>query len=138
MSNRFWRIGAKVPASVRARLLEAWPARFPLVYCDSITWAYKVDDAFEFPQGPLTCVVTGRHEGVDGEAFVVTLAGQDTRPDGKRLHITLSTAEGVQRATAGNIQDRFIERIPLGEEVVFMTRLERFPLWKSKPMRQVA
>ena len=138
MSTRFWRIGAKVPADVRARLIEAYPPRFPDVFCDSITWAYRVEEDYSFSTEVQECIVIGHHRAETHDALQLLLSNRPYRPDGKLLHITMSTAPGVQRAQTGDFRPEEVILIPQDQRIAFPVRLERFPLWNSRAKKRAA
>lgn len=133
MSKHLWRIAATVPASTRSLLLRLFPPFYEAVYCDTITWAYKVPEEYPFNPDHQTCLVVGLARTEATEALVCLLGGAARRPDGKPVHITLSTRLGVERAQAGLIHPDLVRPC---DPVSFKIRLQRFPLWKL-PARQI-
>lgn len=130
MPNNTWRISADVPHATRSLLLRMHPPKFARVYVHSLTWAYGVDDSFEFPEQMQDCMLWGYHEGRGTQALLARLSGFSYRPDNKPLFLTLSCQEGVEPAQAGEIDMALVRKI---NPVVFSTRLIRRPLWKQSP-----
>jgi hypothetical protein len=136
-----WHIRADIPEVVRKKILAIYKPKFPNVYANGITYAYKSPADYSFPQGLLDVEVVGHHM-IEGrhEALVVKVGpmGLAQRPDGKLFHITLSCADGVPPAEAGDI-NRDLKRLqqpakPLRFQVQFIRR----KLWQSKPQRLAA
>ena len=107
-------------------------------------WAYNIPNDFEYPRQELELTITGHHIGDGHEALVGLLSDRtegssfepcDTRPDGKLVHITLSTAEGVPPAAAGSIDpDAIIAVAPVSLTV----RLHKRGASRIQPTRLAA
>jgi hypothetical protein len=111
MAKNRWRIGGAIKGSKRDLLLRMFKPRLARVYCQSLTWAYGVQGDFLFPDGVRDVRIVGIHRTDTTEALICTVDGEAFRPDGKRFHITLSTAADVAPAQAGHIDPVNIERI---------------------------
>lgn len=129
MSRDLWRIGAEISAQTREVLLRQFPPAHPLVFCDSITWAFKVTKEYEFATAPQQAMVYGLYRTDDFDAILFTLDGLRFRPDGKRLHITTSTRPGFPR---GNVS--FPSRVAFDQsDLRFWLSFKRLPLRVLQP-----
>ena len=88
------------------------------MFCFGVTRAYGVPKDFLYPTKPLQLFLHGIHTGTGAEALVGELSDPanpnaiwSERPDGKTVHITLSTAHGIPPARAGEIDDTLIQPI---------------------------
>ena len=107
---------------------------FADVWIRSLTWRYNPPEDFTFPTGDLELVLDGHHLGDGHEALTGSLDGVRFRPDGKMIHIALSTRPGVPPVAAGDIDPMRITPItPLKLTV----RLEKRVARQSKPDRRV-
>lgn len=109
MKQQSWRIAASLNEEQRAALLETFNPAFPNVHANGVTYAYRTPSNYAFPLGLLECHIYGYHYGDGHDALLVTIDGKKTRPDGKMFHITLSTADGVRPAQAGEIDRSSIQ-----------------------------
>jgi hypothetical protein len=115
MSNNVRTVSGSLSNDQRALLLRQFYPKFDQVYCVQVTWAYNVPEDFDFPRQLLNLTISGHHVGDGHEALVARLTdpGDQSRfpagplglirPDGKPLHLTLSTASGIPPARAGDI-----------------------------------
>ena len=109
MKSRKWRVSADLPNPTRALLLRTYPPRLDQVHLRAITWAYGVEQDFQFNTDNQECVLTGLHRTGQHEAFTVQLDGESFRPDGSRLFLALSTAAGLPPVAAGQIVSDDVE-----------------------------
>jgi hypothetical protein len=109
MANQVFMIHALLDDSQRSQLLDAFPPRFPNIYCRHLVWAYGIPDDFVWPENqPLALTVIGHHVGDGHEALVCSVAsdGQTVMMQAlgnKLLHIGLSTADRVPPSAGGDI-----------------------------------
>lgn len=138
MRKQHWRVGADLSQRDQKALLEAFPPNFKNVFCRSLTMAYKVTDDFQFSKEDIPVEVYGYHQGDGHEAILVKLghAGVKRRPDGRLYAITLSTAEGVPPAAAGEIDPKKIK--VLHNQHSFTVRFKAWPLWVTRPTQRDA
>lgn len=80
-------------ADERSRLLEQFPAEFPRVIAEHITFMYGVSANTPLPTATRG-VIIGEIIDRGVQAFVVEIEGTDRRPDGERYHITWSLDVG--------------------------------------------
>jgi hypothetical protein len=118
MSNNIRTVSGSLSNGQRDLILRRFYPRFDNVFCVQITWAYNVPQDFDYPRQMLDLTLTGHHIGDGHEALVgrLTDPGEVTsfpggplgmlRPDGKLVHITLSTADGIPPARASEIEMR--------------------------------
>jgi hypothetical protein len=118
MPNTKRTVSASLSNDQRGLLLRQFYPRFDDVFCVQVTWAYDVPQDFEFPRQLLDLTISGHHIGDGHEALVgrLTDPGDPTRfpagplgmfrPDGKPIHLTLSTLPGIPPARAGEIELR--------------------------------
>lgn len=109
MKQRKFRVFAPLSPADRARLLLLVRPRFENVFCFGVTYAYGVSENYPFPDSEAELVLDGHHVGSGHEALTGLLrqgAGVPARwrPDGKIIHVTLSTVYGVPPVRAGEIE----------------------------------
>ena len=131
MSNNVRVVSASLSNGQRAQLLRRFTPTFANVFCMQVTWSYNVPQDCDFPKGPLDLTVYARHIGADTDCLLARIkpAGAidsgtgDQRPDGKWLHITLSTRPGIPPARAGEIGMQDVELIdPIELRIQFHNR----------------
>jgi hypothetical protein len=77
--------------SSRNILLDRFPPKYLKVITHHITVRYPATSKEDLPKPSDNILVVGHIDSGDGlEAFLVTVDGEDTRPDGKIYHITHS------------------------------------------------
>ena len=119
MANKVMRVGATLSPDQRSLLLKMFQPAFDNVFCRGITLAYDVQPDFVFPKGSLKFVIDSYHRSDDGHDCLIGylrgggLVGKRlNRADGKPLHITLSTADGVPPKRAAEIDVRWLRPVP--------------------------
>lgn len=129
MSKNRYRVAINIPARTRDDILRRWPPLFQNKLAKSITWAYNVPADFSFDRTPGTVEVYGIHRGLRTDAVLVRFGGEEFQAiEPTYLHLTLSTAPGVQPVEAGReIQSDYVIRFP--QPLTFTGTLEMFPLW---------
>ena len=90
-------VGWVLDAPDRARLLDRFPPRYPGVIAHHVTlWGHKKDAGLP---PPADLAVTGHADAGTGiEALVVSVDGEERRPDGNIFHCTwsLDPARGLK------------------------------------------
>jgi len=118
MANKIQMVRADLDDRQRSLLLSAFPPRYPNVYCRQLVWAYGVPEDFEFPKEPVTFHIFAHHIGEGHEALVGAVYDADDigrsfqANNGRRLHITLSAADGVPPARGGEIDVNAVREFP--------------------------
>lgn len=80
-----------LPDEERARVLAEFPPAYALIKATHVTLSIDVK---EIPQDAEIVIVGYATDQAGVEALVVTVNGEETRPDGKQFHLTLSVADG--------------------------------------------
>lgn len=140
MTNRVMRVSAQLSAGQRALLLRHFNPKHVNVWCRQLTWAYRVSDEARFPVGNLELTIDGLHEGPGHECLTGSLHGggllhERFRPDGRPVHITLSTADGIPPAEASRINLAAIRKV---DPVKLTLQLRRGPATQLTPERLAA
>lgn len=77
--------------TARDTLIKLYPPKYDKVICHHITRQFGAPAGTSLPEKPKVVKVIGYANDPDGlEAFVVSVDGEEKRPDGKRYHITHS------------------------------------------------
>jgi hypothetical protein len=128
MSKNLFRIAADIPQDIRRVLLQEFTPAFQHVCCDTLTYAFRVTDEFEFPEGELACTVYGHVRTDDAQMLLVNVAGRDIRPDGQRFCLVHSLANPQWRSAAlASPQLRAI--VPhIARPLTFLAHFQRKPL----------
>ena len=127
-------ISATLSQGQRAILLKLSAPKFDQVYCHHVMWHYNCPPDAPFREGPVKLLLTGIHRGETHEAFVGSLDGAWETPDGRRVHVTLSTAPGTPPVTAGEIDPAKVE--PIEPIELLVSLIKRHPT-KLRPDRRV-
>jgi hypothetical protein len=109
MPNQVFMIRARFDDDQRSQLLDVFPPLFHNIYCRQLVWAYRIPDDFVWPQGPLAMTVTSHHVGDGHQTLVCSVAMKEEAVTmqalgNKRLHVTMSTANGVPPTSGGDIE----------------------------------
>jgi hypothetical protein len=98
--NKKKRVVLPIPENVRAWIYRTFKPQHPDFYARWVTHAYgfRGDDIPEYPKGVQDVQVLGVYRGKNADALIVSVNGEDRRPDGALYHITLSVAAGERPA----------------------------------------
>lgn len=140
MANNKLSVTAILLDSQRKELLGRIAPKFENVYALGFTWAYNVPLSVEYPMGELTLIIdevqTDALRGV--QVATGTISDGETmwqrRPDGRRIHITLSTKDGVPPAEAGRLEPGDGTTTPI-EPITLTVYLARRTSTKQRPDR---
>jgi len=98
-------VSAVLTPHQRAEILSRVTPAFTQVYCMQFTWAYRVSLGFGFPRGEIELGLDGIYRGDDADVLIGWVNNgpvrhQRHRPDGKLVHVTLSTRPGTPPAAS--------------------------------------
>lgn len=103
-------VSAVLAPHQRAEILSRVTPAFTQVYCMQFTWAYRVSPGFGFPSGEIELSLDGIYRGDDADVLIGSIKGAALtngpayhlrhRPDGKLVHVTLSTRPGTPPAAS--------------------------------------
>lgn len=136
MSNQKFnlcRVIALVPTMVREALIYRYEPAHPLIYCQEITLAYRVQRGeATFPKGEVPVRVIGLHRDDACDVLFLSVNGYHHRPDGRRWALTLSVANHLEPAAAITraVAQPFT---PVKDRDSFRTRFHEAPLWVFRP-----
>lgn len=113
-------IGWKVDREQRAKLLERFPPSYPQAVADHVTLATDAADK-PLPAEVEAAIVGRADDGRGVEAMVVTIDGDNDRPDGSTFHITWSLSPGRKARESNDVirdhgWDAFDEPVPVAVE----------------------
>ena len=101
--------GWKLANDRRAELLERFPASYPRVVADHVT--FKSGDEprnAEIPDRVARAEIVGRADDGEGvEALVVAIDGDTGRPDGGTWHVTWSLGQGREAKESNDVIGRY-------------------------------
>lgn len=89
-------IGWRLDPQDRAKLLERFPAEWPDVVADHITFEAQVGQPTAMPSVDRAEIVGGINDGEGLQAMVVAINGETERPDGGTYHIPLIGRLGAE------------------------------------------
>lgn len=83
-------LGYELAEASRNALLRLFEPQYKKVICHHITYKFPAEVGDDMPPAVHSAHVIGYQDGDGIEALVVEINGNDKRPDGKLMHITLS------------------------------------------------
>jgi len=100
-------VGWLLPHTERDVLLNLFPARFPRLIAHHCTWKFGVAAHEPLPLSNWGWIVGESVDPAGVQALVLNMSGGEMRPDGLRLHITWSLADGRKPVESNRVIQEF-------------------------------